>query len=84
MLRRSVLVKLVPLDFDCSYVNIDILWLMAGKTATHTKSSGLEYSLTGLAGQLTIILSVIWIVGQSISATKYMIFSTSSLLPDLP
>ena len=75
---------LVPLDFECSYINIDILWLMARKTATHPKSSGLEYSLTGLAGQLIIILSVIWMVGQKIRATKYMIFSTSSLVPDLP
>lgn len=24
ILRRKVLVKLVPLDFDCSYINIDI------------------------------------------------------------
>lgn len=24
MLRRKVLVKLVPLDFDCSYINVDI------------------------------------------------------------
>lgn len=41
ILRRKVLVKLVPLDFDCSYINIDILWWMARNTTTYTKSSAL-------------------------------------------